>query len=61
MSALLPRQHGSPNPAVAQKDIKDFENAVLLAEKIGLDTVITFRCPGDSPQSQYPNCDLPLA
>lgn len=51
--------HGNmvhPNPAVAQKDINDFENAVLLAEKIGLDTVITFSgCPGDSPQSQYPN------
>ena len=29
---------------------------MLLAEQLGLDTVITFSgCPGDSPTSQYPN------
>jgi sugar phosphate isomerase/epimerase len=51
--------HG--NPVHPQKDIaakfhKDFENTVLLAEKLGLDTVVTFSgCPGDSPESKYPN------
>ncbi|MEZ0537102.1 sugar phosphate isomerase/epimerase family protein [Caldicellulosiruptoraceae bacterium PP1] len=51
--------HG--NPVHPQKDIadafhKDFENAVLLAEKLGIDTVITFSgCPGDSKNSLYPN------
>jgi sugar phosphate isomerase/epimerase len=51
--------HG--NPVHPQKDIADefdmdFKNAVLLAEKAGVDTVITFSgCPGDSPGSKYPN------
>ncbi len=51
--------HG--NPVHPQKEIadsfhKDFENTVLLAEKLGLNRVITFSgCPGDSPGSKYPN------
>lgn len=51
--------HG--NPVHPQKEIaesfhKDFENTVLLAEKLGIDRIITFSgCPGDSPFSQYPN------
>ena len=51
--------HG--NPAHPQKDIADsfdldFRNTVLLAEKAGVDTVITFSgCPGGSPQDKYPN------
>ena len=51
--------HGNPvhpNAEVAAKFHKDFENAVLLAEKLGVDTVITFSgCPGDSEGSKYPN------
>ena len=51
--------HG--NPVHPQKDIaeafdRDFRNAVLLAEKIGVDTVITFSgCPGDHDGALYPN------
>lgn len=51
--------HG--NPVHPQKEIadsfhKDFENAVLLAEKLGVDTIIGFSgCPGDSENSKYPN------
>lgn len=51
--------HG--NPVHPQKEIaesfhKDFENTVLLAEKLGINRVITFSgCPGDSPFSKYPN------
>ena len=51
--------HG--NPVHPQKDIaedfdKVFKDTVLLAEKAGVDTVITFSgCPGDSPASMYPN------
>ncbi|MCI8632852.1 MAG: sugar phosphate isomerase/epimerase [Lachnospiraceae bacterium] len=51
--------HGNgvhPNPEVAAQATKDFENAVLLAEQLGVDTVVTFSgCPGDSPTAQYPN------
>lgn len=51
--------HG--NPVHPQKDIaegyrKDFEKTVLLAEKLGIDTVITFSgCPGDHENAKYPN------
>ena len=51
--------HG--NPLHPQKDLAemydtDFKNAVLLAEKLGVDTVITFSgCPGDCENSIYPN------
>ncbi|OJU15740.1 MAG: xylose isomerase, partial [Clostridiales bacterium 43-6] len=51
--------HG--NPVHPQKDIaekfhNEFLNAVLVAEKLGVDTVITFSgCPGDSEGSKYPN------
>lgn len=51
--------HG--NPVHPQKEIADsfdldFRNTVLLAEKAGVDTVITFSgCPGGSPQDKYPN------
>jgi sugar phosphate isomerase/epimerase len=51
--------HGNPvhpDPQVAQGFEKDFRNAVLLAEKLGLDRVITFSgCPGGSPQDRTPN------
>lgn len=51
--------HG--NPVHPQKEIadsyhKDFEQTVLLAEKLGIDRVITFSgCPGDAPGAKYPN------
>ena len=51
--------HGNalhPNKAIAKQFDEDFRNAVLLAEKMGVDTVITFSgCPGDSDGSKYPN------
>lgn len=51
--------HGNPvhpDPSVAAMYDRDFRNAVLLAEKAGVDTVITFSgCPGDHPGAKYPN------
>ena len=51
--------HGNavhPNKQIAEKFDSDFHKAVLLAEKMGIDTVITFSgCPGDSEGSKYPN------
>ncbi len=51
--------HGNavhPDPKMAAQYDKDFREAVLLAEKLGIDTVITFSgCPGDSEGSKYPN------
>ena len=51
--------HGNalhPDKAIAESFDTDFRNAVLLAEKLGVDTVITFSgCPGDSEGSKYPN------
>ena len=51
--------HG--NPLHPQKDVaamydKDMRNAILLAEKMGVDTIIAFSgCPGDCETSKYPN------
>lgn len=51
--------HG--NPVHPQKNIadqfhRDFENSVLLAEKLGISRVVTFSgCPGDAPGATYPN------
>ena len=51
--------HG--NPVHPQKEVadgfhEDFEKTVLLAEKLGVTRVNTFSgCPGDSPNSMYPN------
>ena len=51
--------HGNPlhpNKDVAAQYDKDFRNAVLLAEKLGVDTVITFSgCPGDHEGAKLPN------
>ncbi len=51
--------HGNPlhpNKEIAAKYDEDFKNAVLLAEKLGVDTVITFSgCPGDHEGAKYPN------
>lgn len=51
--------HG--NPVHPQKDIadsyhQDFKKTVLLAEKMGIDRVITFSgCPGGSSEAKHPN------
>ena len=51
--------HGNPlhpNKAVADEFHTDFENAVLLAQRLGVDTVITFSgCPGDHEGAKFPN------
>ncbi len=51
--------HGNalhPDPAIAAQFDTDFRNAVLLAEKMGVDTIITFSgCPGDHEGAKYPN------
>ncbi len=51
--------HGNavhPDPASAKQFHEDFENAVLLAEKMGVDTVVTFSgCPGGSREDKTPN------
>ena len=51
--------HGNavhPNPEIAAADEADFEKTVLLAEQLGVDTIVTFSgCPGDCPTSEYPN------
>jgi sugar phosphate isomerase/epimerase len=51
--------HGNalhPDKAIAETFDTDFRNAVLLAEKMGVDTVITFSgCPGDHEGAKYPN------
>jgi len=51
--------HGNnvhPNKKIANDFHEDFKSTVLLAEKLEIDTVITFSgCPGDSPNSKYPN------
>lgn len=51
--------HGNPvhpNKTVAEKADREFRNAVLLAEKLGVGVVNTFSgCPGDCPEARYPN------
>ena len=51
--------HGNavhPQRAIAAQFHNDFENTVRLAEKCGVDTVVTFSgCPGDAPGAQHPN------
>lgn len=51
--------HGNPvhpQKEIADKFHSDFEKTILLAEKLGLDRINTFSgCPGDSPNSMYPN------
>ena len=51
--------HGNPvhpNKEIASKFHNDFENAVLLAEKLGVTTIVGFSgCPGDCAESKNPN------
>ncbi len=45
-----------PQKEVAEAAKQDFKNAVLLAEKLGVETIVTFSgCPGDCDDSKYPN------
>lgn len=45
-----------PQKNIADEFHKAFEKGVLLAEKLGVDTVITFSgCPGASDTAKYPN------
>lgn len=51
--------HGNPlhpNKEIAKDYQEQFDAAILLAEKIGVDTVVGFSgCPGDCEESKYPN------
>ncbi len=51
--------HGNPvhpDPAVAKQYDDDLHDAFLLAERLGVDTVVTFSgCPGGSPADKTPN------
>lgn len=51
--------HGNavhPDKKVAEKANSDFEKTCILAEQMGIDTVITFSgCPGGSPEDKTPN------
>ena len=51
--------HGNPvhpDKKIADNFHRDFERAVLLAEKLGVDTIVTFSgCPGGSPEDKTPN------
>jgi len=48
--------HVHPDVKVAEAAQKDFKNSVLVAERLGVNTVVTFSgCPGDAPGAKYPN------
>ena len=51
--------HGNPvhpDKAIADGYHQDFTDAILLAEKMGIDTIVGFSgCPGDSEGSKYSN------
>ena len=48
--------HVHPDKQVADAAARDFTASCQLAEKLGVDTVITFSgCPGDQPGAKYPN------
>ena len=59
MSICALAAHGNPlhpDKKIAGAFDSDFRDAVLLAEKLGVDTVITFSgCPGDCENAKYPN------
>ncbi len=59
MSIAAISAHGNPvhpNKEIAKNYHNDFNNAVLLAERLGIDTMIGFSgCPGDCETSKRPN------
>ena len=45
-----------PNKAIAEDHDRQFKNAILAAEALGIETVVGFSgCPGDCENSLYPN------
>lgn len=45
-----------PDPAIGEPHRAAVTNAILLAEKLGVDTVVTFSgCPGGGPEDKTPN------
>lgn len=45
-----------PNKEIARRDEEEFDNAILLCERLGIEILNTFSgCPGDSETSQRPN------
>lgn len=45
-----------PDKQIAKESNEELEAAILLAEKLGVRTVVTFSgCPGDCEESKYPN------
>ncbi len=59
MSICALSTHGNgihPNPQIAREAKEDLENSILLAEQLGVDTVITFSgCAGDSDTATHSN------
>lgn len=48
--------HIHPDPDIREIAAHDFSATCRLAEKLGVDTVVTFSgCPGDQPGAKYPN------
>src|SRR5690242_17592537 len=51
--------HGNPlhpQAAIADRHHQQFRDTVLLAERLGVDRVVTFSgCPGDSDNARHPN------
>lgn len=57
ISALSCHDNGvHPNAQIAQAAYDTFQKTVLLAEKLGVDTIVNFSgCPGDQENAKYPN------
>ncbi|MDR0465564.1 MAG: sugar phosphate isomerase/epimerase [Treponema sp.] len=48
--------HVHPQKEIADKAHNDFINTCKVAQKLGVDTVVSFSgCPGDHPGAKYPN------
>ena len=51
--------HGNPlhpNKEISGKHSETSKKTILLAEKLGVNTVVDFSgCPGDSPNAKFPN------
>jgi sugar phosphate isomerase/epimerase len=51
--------HGNPlhpQQEIAERHRRDLTDSILLAERLGVDSVVTFSgCPGDSDNARYPN------
>lgn len=48
--------HAHPDSAIRETAARDYTMTLKLAEKLNVDTVVTFSgCPGDHPGAKYPN------